>query len=178
MNIAEPLLVTGPLRAGNSGYSVLVAVYGAAMVVGSVALSRAGSNVAGLRRRLLLGLVLQGIGMIGSATAPSLDWAIASFALTGIGNTLNVGPEIRLIQELVSERLLGRVFGLRDMMTNIAFVLAFLSAGVVLAAVGVRAVFALGGAALVILAVGCCLGFRPEGAAESLPAVPELAPAG
>ena len=183
MNIAEPLLATGPLRAGNSGYSVLVAVYGAAMVVGSVALSRAGSDVAGLRRRLLLGLVLQGIGMIGSATAPSLDWAIASFALTGIGNTLNVGPEIRLIQELVSERFLGRVFGLRDMLTNVGYVLAFLSAGAVLAAVGVRAVFALGGTGLFILAVAGCLTFRPDRSAEplsadSLSGVPQPAPAG
>src|SRR5581483_232213 len=31
MNVAEPLLATGPLHAGSSGYSVLVAVYGAAM---------------------------------------------------------------------------------------------------------------------------------------------------
>ncbi len=178
MNVAEPLLATGPLDAGNSGYSLLVAVYGAAMVIGSVVLSRAGSSVGGLRRRLLVGLVLQGIGMIGSAAAPSLDWAVASFALTGIGNMLSVGPEIRLIQELVGERFLGRVFGLRDMLTNVAFVLAFLSAGAVLAAVGVRAVFALGGAGLVMLAIAGCLGFRLDSSAESLPGVPEPAPAG
>ena len=43
-----------------------------------------------------------------------------------------MGLEIRLVHELVGERLLGRVFGLRDMLTNIAFVIAFLSAGAVL----------------------------------------------
>ncbi len=178
MNIAEPLLAVGPLRAGNSGYSIPVAVYGAAMVIGSLALSRAGSSVSGLRTRLLVGLALQGVGMIGSATAPSLDWAIASFALTGIGNALNVGPGVRLIQEVVSEGLLGRVFGLRDMLMDVAYVLAFLSAGAVLATIGVRAVFALGGAGLVMLAVAGWLAFRPDRSAETLAAAPEPAPAG
>jgi MFS family permease len=175
MNVAEPLLATGPLGAGNSGYSVLVGVYGAAMIIGSLALARAGSGVLGLRRRLLVGLVLQGAGMVGSAAAPSLAWALASFAVTGVGNTLAVGPEIRLIQELVAERLLGRVFGLRDMLTNIAYVLAFLSAGAVLAAVGVRAVFALGGTCLLMLALAGLLGFRPDRSGDPLSAVPEPA---
>ena len=162
MNVAEPLLATGALGAGNSGYSVLVAVYGAAMVVGSLVLARAGSSVSGLRRRMLVGLVLQGAGMVASAAAPDLTWAVASFAVTGVGNALNVGPEVRLIPELVSERLLGRVFGLRDMLCNVAFVLAFLSASAVLAAVGVRAVFVLGGSGMVLLAIAGGLAFRPE----------------
>ena len=175
MNVAEPLLATGPLGAGSSGYSILVAVYGGAMVIVTVALSRAGSSVGGLRSRLLVGLLLQGVGMIGSATAPSLTWALASFAVTGVGNTLAVGPEIRLVQELVDERLLGRVFGLRDMLVNIAYVAASLSAGAVLAELGVRAVVALGGAGLVLLAIAGLLGFRPDRSCEPLAAVAEPA---
>ncbi|HUA44450.1 MAG TPA: MFS transporter [Solirubrobacteraceae bacterium] len=173
MNVAEPLLATGPLRAGNSGYSVLVAVYGVAMLVGSLVLARAGSSLGGLRGRLLLGLGLQGAGMVGSAAAPSLAWAAASFAVTGAGNALIVGADIRLVQELVHERLLGRVFGLRDMLANIAFVLAFLSAGVVLAALGIRAVFAVGGAALVMLAIAGLLTFRPDRSVEPIVSLPE-----
>jgi MFS family permease len=166
MNVAEPLLATGRLGAGNSGYSVLVAVYGAAMVVGSLVLARAGSSVIGLRRRMLVGLVVQGAGMIGSAAAPDLGWAVASFAVTGVGNALNIGPELRLIPELVSEHILGRVFGLRDMLVNVAFTLAFLSAGAVLAAVGVRAVFVLGGLGMLVLVIPGCLAFRPERSVE------------
>jgi MFS family permease len=162
MNVAEPLLATGPLHAGNSGYALLVAVYGAAMTAGSLATSRAGSSVSRLRRWLLLGLAAQGLGMIGSATAPDLGWASASFALTGIGNAFLLGPELRLLQELVGERLLGRVFGLRDTVVNLAYVLAFVGAGAVLAALGVRAVFAVGGAALLGLALTAALRFRPD----------------
>ena len=175
MNVAEPMLATGPLHAGSSGYSVLVTVYGAAMAAGSVASARAGSSVARLRRCFVIGLALQGVGMIGSAAAPDLAWAIGSFALTGASNGLLAGPEVRLLQELAGERMLGRAFGLRDMLGNLAFVVAFLSAGVVLDALGVRAVFMAGGAGLVVLALVGSLRFRPVRAADKLPAVAEPA---
>ncbi len=93
--------------AANGVTFLLVAVYGVAMLVGSLALTRAGSSLSGLRGRLLVGLGLQGAGMVGSAAAPSLTWAVASFAVTGAGNALIVGAGIRLVQELVHERLLG-----------------------------------------------------------------------
>jgi MFS family permease len=173
MNVAEPLLATGPLHAGNSGYSLLVAIFGAATAAGSLATSRAGASVRSLRTWLMAGLALQGAGMIGSATAPTLGWAAASFALTGFGNALIAGPEIRLFQELADDRLLGRVFGLRDTLGNLAFVLAFLSAGAVLAALGVRALFAFGGLALIGLTGAAWLRFRPARGRELLSPVAE-----
>ena len=175
MNVAEPLLATGPLHAGNSGYSLLIAVYGVAIFVGSLALTRAGSSLRSLRGRLLVGLGLQGAGMVGSAAAPNLAWAAVSFAVTGAGNALIIGADIRLVQELVHERLLGRVFGLRDMLTNVAFVLGFLSAGAVLEALGIRAAFALGGAGMVALALAGFLAFRPDRSVEPIVAIPGAA---
>ncbi|HEY4827597.1 MAG TPA: MFS transporter [Solirubrobacteraceae bacterium] len=161
MNVAEPLLATGPLHAGSAGYSVLVTAYGTGMVAASFINAQAPSEITSLRRRLLLGILLEGIGMIASSVAPSLRTAIASFALTGASNALLLGPELRLFQELVSERLLGRVFGLRGMLCNAAFVVAFLSAGAVLELIGVRGVFALGGGALLALAAISTIAFRP-----------------
>jgi MFS family permease len=162
MNVAEPLLATGPLAVGNAGYSLLVTVYGVGLVSGSVVNARAGSEVGPLRVRWLSGIALTGLGMLGSAAAPSLAWAIASFAFTGFGNTFVLGPEFRLLQEIVREGLRGRVFGLRDMLTNVAFVVAFVSAGALLSGFGVRAVFALGGAVLVGLAAVGALTFHPH----------------
>jgi MFS family permease len=174
MNVAEPLLATGPLAAGRSGYSLLVAVYGAGMVIGSVINARAGSDVGNLRSRLLVGVGLNGVGMVASAVAPSLGWALGSFLLTGISNSLIVGPETRLFQELVAERLLGRVFGLQSMLTDIAFVVAFLSSGLLLATLGVRSVFALGGSLLLAVAVAGWLRFRPSRSTETFrAALPE-----
>ena len=175
MNVAEPLLATGPLHAGSAGYSVLVTAYGTGMVAASFINARARSEITSLRRRLLLGILLEGIGMIASAAAPSLGAAIASFALTGASNALLLGPELRLFQELVSERLLGRVFGLRGMLCNAAFVVAFLSAGAVIELIGARGVFALGGGALLALAAVSTVAFRPgrdEGSRRAAPDQP------
>lgn len=170
MNVAEPLLATGPLAAGKSGYSLLVAVYGAGMVIGSVINARAGCDVGNLRSRLLVGVALNGVGMVASALAPTLGWAIGSFLLTGISNSLIVGPEARLFQELVAERLLGRVFGLQSMLTDIAYVVAFLSSGLLLTTVGVRSVFAFGGSLLLALTVAGWLRFHPTRPTETFPA--------
>lgn len=170
MNVAEPLLATGPLAAGAAGYSLLVAVYGAGMVIGSVANTRMGSDVNNLRSRLLVGLALNGVGMVASAIAPSLWWAIGSFLLTGISNSLIIGPEARLFQELVAERMLGRVFGLQAMLLDIAYVTAFLSAGLLLTTLGVRSIFAMGGSLLLALTIAGWLGFHPSRPAQTLPA--------
>ena len=175
MNVAEPLLAVGPLHAGSSGYSVLVAAYGASMAVASAATARAGSSVNRLRRWLVIGMAVQGAGMIGSAVAPTLGCATVSFALTGAGNAFLAGPGVRLVQELAGDRLLGRVFGVRDALINLAYVLAFVSAGAVLAALGVRAIFALGGVGLLALSVAGWLGFRPGRSADALPALAETA---
>jgi MFS family permease len=175
MNVAEPLLATGPLHAGSSGFSVLVAVYGASMAAASAATARAGSSVIRLRRWLVVGMAMQGVGMIGSAAAPSLGFATVTFALTGAGNALLAGPEVRLLQELASERLLGRVFGLRDALINSGYVLAFVSAGGILAALGVQAIFALGGVGLLALSVAGWIGLRTGRSDKGLPALAEAA---
>lgn len=140
-NVLAPVLATGALRAGGSGYGLLMAVYGTGMVAGSWINARAGSAISRLRRRWLFGIALSGVAMAGAALAPSFAVAVAAFMLVGLAENLLVGPEMRLVQELVAERLLGRVFGLKDVLENVAFVTAFLAAGALLAVAGVREVF-------------------------------------
>jgi MFS family permease len=159
-NVVAPLLATGPLHAGGSGYGVLMALYGLGMVAGSWTNARAGSNIDGLRRRWLVGIALSGVAMAVAALAPNLPLALVAFTFIGLGENLLVGPEMRLVQELVTERLLGRVFGLKDVLENIAFVCAFLAAGALLSLAGVRAVFVGAGVLTVLLAVVGAVSFR------------------
>jgi MFS family permease len=175
MNVAEPILATGPLHGGGAGYSLLVTAYGVGLVVGSFINGRAGNRIAGLRRRWLLAVALYGAAMLGSASAPSLTWAVATFAMTGLGNALLIGPEMRLFQELVGRNLLGRVFGLREMLTNTASVGAFVACGALLSLFGARSVFALGGATLLALSLIGAVAFRPLERAVTSDAVPEPA---
>jgi len=159
-NVVAPLLATGPLHAGGSGYSVLMALYGLGMVAGSWTNARAGSNIDGLRRRWLFGIALSGVAMALAALAPNVPLALVAFTFIGLGENLLVGPEMRLMQEMVSERLLGRVFGLKDVLENIAFVCAFLGAGALLSLTGVRAVFVGAGVLTVALAAVGAVAFR------------------
>jgi MFS family permease len=165
-NVLAPLLATGPLHAGGSGYSVLMALYGTGMVAGSWANARAGSELVALRRRWLFGIAISGLAMVGAALAPNFAAAVIAFTLIGLAENLLVGPEMRLVQELVAERLLGRVFGLKDVLENVAFVSAFLGAGALLTLAGVRAVFVGAGVLTVGLAAVAALSFRTHHAAN------------
>lgn len=171
-NVLAPLLATGPLHVGGTGYSVLWAFYGTGMVAGSWANARAGSEIAELRRRWLSGILLTGIAMVCAAVAPNLGVAVIAFMLIGLSENLLVGPEMRLVQELIPERLLGRVFGLKDVLENIAFVTAFVGAGALLTVAGVRVVFVGAGLGTVALALFGVLTFRAASAADE----PALAP--
>ena len=159
-NVVAPLFATGPLHAGGSGYSVLMGLYGLGMVAGSWTNARMGSDIDGLRRRWLVGIAVSGVAMAVAALAPNLPLALVAFTLIGLGENLLVGPEMRLMQEMVTERLLGRVFGLKDVLENIAFVCAFLGAGALLSFAGVRTVFVGAGLLTVALAAVGAFAFR------------------
>jgi hypothetical protein len=72
-------------------------------------------------------------------------------------------------------RAAARVFGPRDTVGNLAYVVAFLSAGAGLALLGVRAVFALGGVALIALTAAAWIGLRPGHAVKTPSVVAEPA---
>lgn len=184
-NVIAPLLATGPLHAGRSGYGLLMALYGAGTVAGSWFTARAGSGLGGLRRRWVSGIALSGITMTTAALAPELTIAMVAFLLIGVGETLMVGPEARLVQEMVPQRLLGRAFGLKDVLENIAFVVAFLCAGGLAAAVGVRPTFVGAGLLTLALAGVARLALRKQAGARTavsarrrLPVLLISAPAG
>lgn len=176
-NVIAPLLATGPLHVGGSGYSVLMALYGLGMVAGSWTNARAGSDIDGLRRRWLFGIALSGVAMAVAALAPNLPLALLAFTFIGLGENLLVGPEMRLMQEMVSERMLGRVFGLKDVLENIAFVAAFLGAGALLTLAGARAVFVGAGLVTVALAGVGAVAFRTRRVVAQPAAQPVRQPA-
>lgn len=169
-NVLAPLLATGPLHAGDSGYGLLMALYGTGMVAGSWANARAGCELMSLRRRWLFGIGLSGLAMAAAALAPNFGVALIAFTIVGVAENLLVGPEMRLVQELVSERLLGRVFGLKDVLENIAFVSAFLGAGALLTVAGVRVVFVAAGLVTLALAAVASLSFKVTRPAKHSPA--------
>jgi MFS family permease len=144
MNVAELVLAQRELGAGSSGFALLVCAYGLGLVSGSL-LGASDTDEDGLRRRYLLGLVLLGTGLVGSSFAPVLGLAMATFALSGLGNGLFVVSDRVLLQRIVPERLHGRTFGLLDAVDSWGFGAALIAGGALASAYGGRTTFALAG---------------------------------
>lgn len=144
-NVGELLFITDELGAGQSGFSLLVALFGAGFIVGSLAGSRGGA-LPDLKRSYLLGLVVMGAGFLASGFAPSIGVAAFTFTLAGLGNGLVLVYERLLIQASVPDRLAGRVFGVKDALTAWAFALAFVAAAALIGLTGVRTVIVIAGA--------------------------------
>jgi MFS family permease len=168
-NVAELLLATEELDTSESGFSVLVAIYGLGFIGGSVAGARGGS-VAVLRRRYLGGLLLAAVGTGASGVAPSAVVAAVCFVGAGYGAGLLLVHERLLIQALVPDALSGRIFGMRDSLTAWAWAIAFVVGPLLLTAIGTRTTVVVAGAgALAVWLVAAWL-LRRAGAADASPA--------
>ena len=153
MNVAELVLAQEELGAGHSGFALLVSAYGCGLVAGAL-LGAGDADDARLSRRYLTGLALLAAGLLGSAFAPVLGAALATFALTGIGNGLFIVSDRVLLQRIVPRRLHGRAFGLLDSVDSWGFAGALVAGGVLASTVGGRVTFALAGCgALLVWAV-------------------------
>jgi len=144
MNVAELVLAQRELGAGSSGFALLICAYGCGLIGGSL-LGASDTDEDGLRRRYLLGLGVLGIGLVGSSLAPALALAMATFAVSGLGNGLFVVSDRVLLQRIVPERLHGRAFGLLDTVDSWGFGCALLAGGALASAYGGRTTFALAG---------------------------------
>jgi MFS family permease len=138
-NVAELPFATDELDAGSAGFGALTAIYGLGFVAGSLSGSRGGQTVV-LKRRFLGGLALVGAGFIACGLAPGFGVAIPAFALAGLGNGILLVYERLLIQTTVDDSVMARTFGVRDGLSAWAFGAAFLAAGALIEAFGVRPV--------------------------------------
>ena len=166
-NVGELLLVTEELDAGASGFSALVAVFGAGVVAGSLLGSRGGS-LAELKHRYLLGVLVVGLGFIAAALAPSLAVAVPAFALGGLGNGLVLVHERLLLQSTVPDSLAGRVFGVKDTFTAWGFAIALVSAGLLVSVLGTRPMLLAAGAGALLVWVGSARALRGEWTGEEV----------
>jgi MFS family permease len=144
-NVAELPFAKDELGAGDAGFGALTAIYGLGFVVGSLSGAR-GGEPAVLKKRFLGGLALVGAGFIACGVAPGFAAAIPAFAVAGIGNGLHLVYERLLVQTTVDDSVMARVFGVRAGLSAWAFAAAFLAAGALIEAFGVRTLLVVAGA--------------------------------
>ena len=86
-----------------------------------------------------------GAGFIACGVAPGFAAALPAFALAGIGNGLILVYERLIIQTTVDDSVMARTFGVRDGLSAWGFAAAFLAAGGLIEALGVRTVLVVAG---------------------------------
>jgi len=97
------------LHAGDRGYGLLVAAWGAGAVLASVVFARAVRRPLGAM--LTGGIFALGLAFVGFALAPSLALACVASLVGGIGNGLEWPSLISLVQRLTPQPLHGRLMG-------------------------------------------------------------------
>ena len=150
MNVAELVLAEQDLGYGHAGYALLLSAYGCGMVAGSL-LGARNDGLTGIRRRYLAGLACVVAGLAGSALAPAIGFAMLSFAVTGVGNTLFVVSDRVLLQRLVPDHLHGRAFGVLETIGAWGCAGSVVAGGLLASAVGGRATFAIAGAGMLLV---------------------------
>ncbi len=151
------------LGAGDSGYGLMLASWGAGMVLGSAVFAAAGR--APLVKLLLLSTVAVGAGYVGLAVAPTLVAACAASVLGGTGNGVQWVSAVSAVQELTQPTMQARVMSVLESIGAAMPGVGFVLGGLVAALVSPRAAFLVAGAgvfAIVILALPALRGKWPD----------------
>jgi MFS family permease len=166
LNVAELLFARNELGVGASGFSILVALTGAGIVVGS-SLGARPASLLEQRRRYLGGVVLMGVALLALSVTPAFAIACAVVVLVGVGNGLVLVYGRVLIQQIVPESMLGRVFGIKDAATSAALGIAFLTAGALVSLIGTRGLLAIAGVGAVLVWAAAAVLLRRSWPAEA-----------
>jgi MFS family permease len=142
-SVAEVAFAQGVLKAGPTGYSVLVAAWTAGMLAGTLAGGRLP------RRRLalatLLGTLIAGTGVALAAGAVTLWQAAAAYGIGGLANGVEVVATRSFLNHRVPDAISGRVFALYSAVLFGAASLGMAAAGGLLAPLNPRVVLLIAG---------------------------------
>jgi MFS family permease len=170
-NVGELLLAENELGASDAGFSMLVAIFGLGVIAGSLMGGRGGAPRL-LKRRYLVGLLVVAAGFAAAGLAPVYATALAAFAVTGLGNGLVLVHERLILQSTVSDRLMGRVFGVQDALGSWAFAAAFVGAGALLSVLGTRSLFLVAAGGVLLVWAAAAVALRGAWEWEDQPVVP------
>lgn len=152
----EVIYAKQTLGAGDSGYGLLLASWGAGMVLGSIVF--AATRRAPLPLLLFFSTLAVGVGYLGLAAAPTLAVACAASVLGGGGNGVQWVAVISAVQELTAESMQARVLSVLESVGAAMPGVGFLLGGLIAANLSPRATFLVAGAGVIaIVAVASVL---------------------
>ena len=135
-----------------SGYGLLLGAIGVGAVLGPLVLTRLVSDPR--RPAFVFGpYLIRGVVDVVLATFTALPLALVALAIYGLGTSSGAVTFNSLLQSHTPEHLRGRIFASFDVFWQLGRLVSLLVGGLLAAAVGIEAVYYLGGALLVLAAV-------------------------
>jgi hypothetical protein len=141
----EVLYAKETLHAGDSGYGLLLAVWGAGTVIGSFIFARAVRRSLG--PMLTGGTLLVGLAYLGWAAFPTLAIACAIAVIGGLGNGVQWAALISTVQKLTPSQLQGRMMSAVESIGAFCPALGFALGGTIAVLSSPRGAFLLAGGA-------------------------------
>jgi MFS family permease len=156
----EVIYATQTLDAGASGYGVLLAAWGAGMLLGSLVFARA--RGAPLGYLLLASTVAVGVGYLALAAAPVLALACAAAVVGGIGNGVQWVAAISAVQELTAAEMQARVMSVLESIGSAMPGIGYVLGGMLAAAWNPRVAFVVAGGGVLLTALAAALALGSE----------------
>jgi MFS family permease len=153
------------LHAGDSGYGLLLTVWGIGVGLGSLGFARAVRRPLGAM--LSAGTLAVGLAYIGFAVAPSLLVACFAGLLGGLGNGVQWASLLSAVQQLTPPALHGRMMGAVESINALCPGLGLLLGGALVAVGSTRSAFLIVGlgataTTAAFLRLGAGSGLKPE----------------
>jgi MFS family permease len=154
---AEVFLAKSTFDAGDVGYGLLVSVWGGGMVLGSALMAVLGDRLRPLPT-YFLGIFVWALALASTGLSPTFVLALAMLAVAGAANGVDNVVTDTILQRVVPNALLGRVFSVKYLGYGAGEALAYPAGGVLVDTLGPRSTFLVAGivtaaAALVVLLV-------------------------
>jgi predicted MFS family arabinose efflux permease len=162
----EVVLAQHTLHAGARGYGALLSGWGTGAVIGSLAYARWRRRTA----RVLLALsgAALAVGFVAMAAAPSIAVAIAGAAVGGFGNGIMAVATQTALQEYTAQRWMALVMSLNQSITQAAPGIGIVLGGLIAALTDPRVAFAVAGVGSLVYAITVWVVLRPSAMPDPL----------
>ena len=150
---ADVFFATEVLDAGSAGFGLLMSAWTLGMVAGAIGIARRVPR-RWLAAGALLGIALQGAGMLGAAVGATMALALAGFLVGGAAHGVKNVLLRTLIHESVPDAMRGRVFASYNAARNGAEMGALAAGGVLVGLAGSQVALGLAGAIPLAIALG------------------------
>ena len=147
----EVIYVKETLGSNDTGYGLMLASWGAGMVLGSLLFARLRQAPLGLL--LLFSTLGVGAGYLGLAAAPTLAVACLASVVGGAGNGVQWVAAISAVQELTAESMQARVMSVLESIGAAMPGVGFALGGVIAALVSPRMTFLVAGSGVIAIVV-------------------------